>query len=107
MLNPEVVETGEESSEYWEGCLSLPLCSNAGVKSYQGGKVSRPDKITVKYLTDAGEEVTETFTEFTAHIVGHELAHLRGEFYVDLLSPLQRRIVMRKFQRFKERFEVA
>lgn len=106
MLNPVIVESGEETSAYWEGCLSWPLASAKGVKSYQGGKVSRPDRVVVKYLEDTGEEKIEEFTEFTAHIVGHELAHLQGEFYVDLLAPLQREMVMRKFQRFKKRFEV-
>lgn len=107
LINPEIVESGEETSEFWEGCLSWPLCSHSGVRSYEGGKVSRPDRIVVKYLSDAGEETTEEFKDFLAHIVQHELAHLRGEFYVDLLSPLQRAIVMRKYQRFRKQFEVA
>ena len=109
MLNPEIVETGEQVSEFWEGCLSLPLCSagRAGNKSYQGGRVTRSDKLTVKYLADTGEEKVEEFTEFTAHIVGHELDHLSGKFYIEHLNPLERHAVMRKFNRFKKRFEVA
>lgn len=107
MLNPEIVEVGEESSEYHEGCLSWPLSSAKGIKSYQGGKVSRPDKITVKYLADTGEETVEEFTEFLAHIVAHEVDHCSGKFYVEYLSPIQRRSVMTKYRHFRKRFVVA
>jgi peptide deformylase len=109
LVNPEIVETGKESSEYFEGCLSLPLCSagRAHNKSYQGGKVSRADKITVKYLSDEGEERVEEFNDFTAHIVAHELDHLSGRFYVEHLKPLEQQMVMRKYQRFRKRFVVA
>lgn len=110
MLNPEIVEAGAEKSEYWEGCLSIPLCAASrgkNNKSYQGGKVSRPDKVTVKYLSDTGEETVEEFTDFVAHIVQHECDHLAGRFYVEHLGKLEQEAVMRKFRRFKKHFEVA
>lgn len=125
LINPKIIEVGEKSSEMYEGCLSLPLCGagRAHNKTYQGGKVSRPDRIAVKYLPEAEEGcicdgilertecrahgVVEEFTDMLAHIVGHEVDHLDGRFYIEHLSPIVRNMVMRKYERFKRQNVVA
>ena len=108
LINPEITETSGGSS-YYEGCLSLPLCTGgrAKNKTYQGGKVHRPDKITVKYQNDGGEEKVEEFTDYMAHIVQHELEHLDGRFYVEHLSNVEQDIIFRKFRRFQRYFQVV
>ena len=50
VVNPEIIESGEEMVEFEEGCLSIP-----GVYK----KVTRPEKIKVKYLDENGEEKIE------------------------------------------------
>ncbi|MGC1687777.1 MAG: peptide deformylase [Candidatus Acidiferrales bacterium] len=108
MINPGITQTSGGSA-FFEGCLSLPLCNGGRGKhkTYEGGKVFRPDKITVGYQTDMGEEKIETFEGNIAHIVGHEIDHLAGRFYVDHLSAIERDMVFRKFRRFKRYFEVV
>jgi peptide deformylase len=108
MINPEITQTSG-GSLFWEGCLSLPLChgGRGKHKTYQGGKVFRADKITVKYQADTGEEKLETFVGDIAHIVGHEIDHLSGKFYVEHLSKIEQDMVFRKFRRFKRYFEVV
>jgi peptide deformylase len=106
MINPEIVSRSEEGSEFYEGCLSLPLCTSSRTKTYEGGKVARPDKVTVRYLLDTGEEKTEEFVDFVAHVVQHEIEHLDGIFYVDHLSKTEQDAVFRKFRRFRKYFEV-
>lgn len=87
VINPEVIkiESGiknQESSkkrnkkEILEGCLSLP---------YYYGPLKRAQKITIKYLNEKGEEVTETFEGFNAQIIMHEIDHLEGILFVDHL----------------------
>jgi peptide deformylase len=88
VVNPEVLETekvphfakasrGKESKkEILEGCLSLP---------YYYGPLKRAAKITVKYLNEKGEAVTETFEGFNAQIIMHEIDHLEGILFVDHL----------------------
>ena len=46
IINPEILEFGEEIVEYEEGCLSIPMIYK---------KVSRPDTIKVRYQNERGE----------------------------------------------------
>lgn len=62
--------------EILEGCLSLP---------YYYGPLKRAAKVTVKYLNEKGEEITETFESFNAQIILHEIDHLEGVLFVDHL----------------------
>lgn len=59
-----------------EGCLSLP---------HHYGPLVRSKKVKVKYLTEKGKEVTETFEELEAQIVRHEIDHLNGVIFIDRL----------------------
>ena len=88
VVNPEVIkiEPGirnqtpgkkkKSKREILEGCLSLP---------YYYGPLKRAARITVKYLNEKGEEVTETFEGFNAQIIMHEIDHLEGILFVDHL----------------------
>lgn len=84
VINPEVVkvEKGKAKAakkpkkEILEGCLSLP---------YYYGPLKRSGKVTLNYLNENGEKVTETFTDFDAQIILHEVDHLNGVLFVDRL----------------------
>ncbi len=88
VVNPEVIKIeskakslksgkkGKPKREILEGCLSLP---------YYYGPLKRAGKITVKYLNEKGESVTETFEGFNAQIILHEIDHLEGILFVDHL----------------------
>lgn len=52
-----------------EGCLSLPTI---------WGTVLRSPKIKLQYLDENGKKHAQTFTNFTATIVQHEIDHLDG-----------------------------
>ena len=89
MINPVVVEESEETCEYSEGCLSVP-----GVYA----EVTRPSKIKVEYYNENFEKVTEEFDKFGCRMVQHELSHLDGGLFVDEVSPIRRKMIMRKLQ---------
>jgi len=86
VINPEIIAISKKSvaiskerkskKEILEGCLSLP---------YYYGPLKRAPKITVKYLNEKGEKVTETFEGFNAQIIMHEIDHLEGVLFVDHL----------------------
>jgi peptide deformylase len=88
VVNPEIIKiesgirdqesgkTKKSKREILEGCLSLP---------YYYGPLKRAAEITVKYLNEKGEEVTETFEGFNAQIIMHEIDHLEGILFVDHL----------------------
>ena len=79
-INPEIVETGEISSQKQkstsrkpvrklEGCLSLPSI---------WGEVLRAPSVTLEYQTPSGRKQFRKFTGFMAIIVQHEVDHLGG-----------------------------
>lgn len=76
--NPLILSVSEETVIRHEGCLSIP-----GWR----GPVERPDVIQISYLNHQREEVTETVQGFTARIFLHEIDHLNGILYTDLVQP--------------------
>ena len=76
LVNPEILETsGEQTGE--EGCLSVPGKS---------GQVTRPDYVKVKALNEDMEEVELEGTGLLARAFCHEIDHLDGKMYVDLVE---------------------
>lgn len=79
LLNPEIVESGGDAVEDWEGCFSVP-----GLM----GRVPRPDWVTVRYTDRDGNDVTETFSGYLARVVQHEIDHLDGKIYLDRMTSM-------------------
>ena len=89
MINPVVLEESEETCEFSEGCLSVP-----GIYA----EVTRPSKIKVEYYNEDLEKVVEEFDRFACRMVQHELSHLDGNLFVDNVSPIRRKMILRKLQ---------
>lgn len=92
VINPEIIKIGKikktpKQKKVLEGCLSI-------LNYY--GPLSRPQKITIKFLNEKGEKVKKEFTGFPAQIVQHEIDHLNGVLFVDKLlkekKPLYRQL---------------
>ena len=80
MVNPEILEPADKQ-EMDEGCLSVP--------DYKD-KVQRYNRLRLKAL-DAGGKPYELDAEgLLAQAIQHEIDHLDGKLYIDLLSPLKR-----------------
>lgn len=76
LINPEILETsGEQTGE--EGCLSVPGKS---------GTVTRPDYVKVKALNEEMEEVVLEGEGLLARAFCHEIDHLDGKMYVELVE---------------------
>jgi peptide deformylase len=87
LINPEIIEESQERCSYSEGCLSIP-----GIYA----DVVRPKRITVRYFDESLREVTETFDNFAARMVQHELSHLDGDLFTDLVAPIRKKIIGKK-----------
>ena len=87
MINPEIVEESTASCDYSEGCLSVP-----GIYA----EVRRPAKITVRYVNQDFETVTEEFDKFACRMIQHEMDHLDGKMFVDRVAPIRRKMISRK-----------
>ena len=89
-INPVVLEESEETSTYNEGCLSVP-----GVYC----DVVRPKKIKVEYYDAQFDKKVEEFDDFAARMVQHELSHLDGVLFTDLVAPIRRKMIAGKLSR--------
>lgn len=76
LINPEILETsGEQTGE--EGCLSVPGMS---------GQVTRPNYVKVKALDVDMNEVVYEGEELLARAFCHEIDHLEGKMYTELVE---------------------
>jgi peptide deformylase len=78
LVNPEMVKHDGVQVGY-EGCLSYPGWV---------GEVSRHETVVVKGRNRRGKEVRIKSTGFTARAFQHELDHLDGILFIDLLTNL-------------------
>lgn len=76
MINPEILETsGEQTGS--EGCLSVPG---------KAGTVTRPNYVKAKALNENMEEFIIEGEELLARAICHELDHLDGHMYTELVE---------------------
>ncbi|MEM9330546.1 MAG: peptide deformylase [Pseudomonadota bacterium] len=88
MINPEIVAFSEAPSTYEEGCLSIP--------DYFA-EVDRPAGCTVTYIDRDGKEQVLEAEGLLSTCIQHEIDHLNGKLFIDLLSKLKRDMVIKKF----------
>ncbi|MFO8173811.1 MAG: peptide deformylase [Gemmatimonadota bacterium] len=96
LVNPRVTEASRKTDRAPEGCLSIP-----GMEEV----VERPSTVTVEGMTPEGEPVTLQTSGLLARALQHEIDHLDGILFIDRLSPLSRKLAVRKWNKSRE--EVA
>ena len=84
-INPTIIGTSVEQSDYEEGCLSVPDIYT---------DVMRPDSVQVQAWNERGRPFTITVDGLLARVVQHELDHLYGVLFLDYLSDGTRDRVM-------------
>lgn len=89
IINPKIVHS-EGKKEYQEGCLSVPGAYDT---------VIRADKVTVQALDRFGKPFEITADGLFGECLQHEIDHLQGKLYIDLLSPLKRALARRKMDK--------
>ena len=76
LVNPEIIETdGEQTGD--EGCLSVPGMS---------GQVTRPNYVKVRALDMDMNQVEYEGEELLARAFCHDIDHLDGKMYTDLVE---------------------
>lgn len=81
-INPEILDNWGESVVE-EGCLSIPDVRE---------DVVRPEGIRIKYQNVKGEEIEAEYTGWMARVIQHEIDHINGILFVDLISPIKRKL---------------
>ena len=88
-VNPEI-RSAEGSKSCEEGCLSVP-----GIYA----EVNRAEEVRVVALDREGKAFEENLDGMHAICLQHEIDHLDGKVFVDYLSPLKQRMVIKKLQK--------
>ena len=85
-----VMKNGE-CSEY--DCLSLPQ---------QFAKIERPSRVKVRYLDINGDKREEEFEGLESTCLQHEIDHLNGKLFIDHISKLRKKLILKKLQKYKK-----
>jgi peptide deformylase len=86
-INPQITERTGDSWGFIEGCLSLPEIRE---------EVNRPSELQIKYYDENFIFHEEKFDGIKARIIQHEYDHLDGVLFVDLVSPLKKKLLKGK-----------
>ena len=92
-INPQIISTSAELSDYEEGCLSVP-----GV--YE--TIQRPAKVSVQAYNENGKMFTLDAEGLLARIIQHEYDHLEGMLFIDRGNP---EVAQKTVEQFKKRAE--
>jgi peptide deformylase len=92
IINPRVVTASAGTDKAEEGCLSIP-----GVRDV----VERAATVTVEGLDLEGRPITIDADGLHARVLQHEIDHLDGVLFLDRLSPLKRRLALKRWEKVK------
>lgn len=90
VFNPEILESSTETILMEEGCLSRP-----GLWL----RVSRPDRIKVKYFTFKGEEVHTELQGYHSRVFQHEYDHMLGIDFTQRVGKLKLDMALKKLSK--------
>ena len=86
-LNAQIISLNGTPWSCEEGCLSLP-----GFRE----EVSRESTLTIQYVNENFEVVTETHSGLNARVILHEYDHIEGKLFIDRISPFKRKMLKKK-----------
>jgi peptide deformylase len=93
LVNPEIVAVSRVTERASEGCLSIP-----GLEEV----VERPSAVEVRGFDGAGAPVAIAADELLARALLHEIDHLDGVLFLDRVSPLKRKMLLKKWRKLQE-----
>ncbi|MDR2435995.1 MAG: peptide deformylase [Puniceicoccales bacterium] len=82
LINPEIIHYSSETCGQREGCLSIPEFH---------GHVRRPAEVVFRFVDRQNISHTLTCSGILARCAQHEIDHLNGKLYTDLMSPKDKR----------------
>ena len=93
LVNPQVTWASDETEKESEGCLSIP-----GIEEL----VERPRAVKIEGRDPRGRDVSIEADELFSRALQHEIDHLDGVLFLDRVSPLKRRMALKKWKKLRE-----
>lgn len=92
LVNPRVVWHSDETEKELEGCLSIP-----GLEEV----VERPWAVKIEGVDPEGRPLEVEADELFARALQHEIDHLDGILFPDRVTPLKRRMLLKKWRKLR------
>ena len=92
LINPVVSWEADETHKQTEGCLSIP-----GLEEV----VQRSTEVRVEGKDPQGNEVVVEADDLFARALQHEIDHINGILFLDRVSPLKRRMLLKKWKKLE------
>ena len=86
-INPKITNVTKDLIRYKEGCLTFPFLFL---------DIERPQKIRVKYLDENLETKEEEMDGIVSRCYQHELDHMQGKVFTELVSKLKLDMALKK-----------
>jgi len=93
LINPVIIERGDEAESAEEGCLSIPEIF---------GDVTRAARIVVEALDQDGNRSRVEASGYKARAIQHEIDHLDGILFLDHLSAVKRGLLLSKWKKSRK-----
>jgi len=93
IVNPRIIWSSTETDREPEGCLSMPGLEDV---------VERAISIRVEGLDPAGNPLVVEAEELFARALQHEIDHVDGRLFLDRVTPLKRRMLLKKWKKLRE-----
>ena len=90
-FNPKIVKASEEKVRLEEGCLTFPFLFL---------NIERPRKVEVEFLDENLDKKTYQMDGIMARCFQHELDHMNGIVFTDLVSKLRLDMAMKKRDKY-------
>jgi len=92
LVNPRLTWQSDDLKKQSEGCLSIP-----GLEEI----VERPAEVRVEGKDPHGDPVEFFADDLLARALQHEIDHLDGVLFLDRVSPLKRRMLLKKWKKIE------
>ncbi len=93
LVNPRLSWQSSETDKLPEGCLSIP-----GLEEV----VERPVRVVVEAHDPEGNAVTVEAEDLLARALQHEIDHVDGVLFLDRVSALKRKMLLKKWKKLEE-----
>jgi peptide deformylase len=93
IVNPRITWSSPATEKEPEGCLSIP-----GLEEV----VERAVSVRVEGFDPSGEPLSLEADELFARALQHEIDHVDGILFLDRVTPLKRRMLLKKWKKLRE-----
>jgi len=93
LINPSILKESKTLEKATEGCLSIP-----GMEEV----VKRPSRVSVKAQDELGKFIEIEADGLLSRVIQHEVDHLDGILFFDRVTPLKRKMLLKRWKKNRE-----